>query len=369
MPTKVVIASILKPVTDTRMLEKMAQSLSLESKYSTFIIGQDAKASEHPDNITLLPIFSFPRLSLKRIWAHWKFLFCLVKIRPQIIIVNTYELLKAASFYKIIFGCRLIYDIRENYHLNVAQGSSYPRISRAMIAFLIKKFESFFSVWVDHFFIAERSYKDELPFIGKDYTLLENKVAQSVTDNISITRDPGGFRFLICGTLSIEYGVLEGIDFFLRIAGKLQGARLTLMGYCPNSKTRKHLLKKIEGIDSINLIGGNQPVPHEMILEEMGKANYLLLPYRNLPQIINCFPTKIYEAAALKCPVIISPFGIWKQFVEDNSAGLLFNFQSSDPEEIINQLSSNSFYTSEFEASIYWESYQENFLNSLQKPA
>ncbi len=56
---KLVIASVLKPVTDTRMYEKIGRSIGQTKKYEVNIIGFYRKNLPVELNIKFNPIFNF----------------------------------------------------------------------------------------------------------------------------------------------------------------------------------------------------------------------------------------------------------------------------------------------------------------------
>ena len=70
--TKVVIASVLKPIDDTRMLEKFGRSFAETNKYAINIIGIESKNTPAFEHIDFEPLKSFPRLSITRLLAQWK---------------------------------------------------------------------------------------------------------------------------------------------------------------------------------------------------------------------------------------------------------------------------------------------------------
>ena len=117
--TKVVIASVLKPIDDTRMLEKFGLSMAETNKYDINIIGFESKNSFAHDYIHFTPINSFNRLSFSRLFKPWKVYRTLIKVKPNIIIANTHELLIVTFLYKILFGAKFLYDVQENYSKSI----------------------------------------------------------------------------------------------------------------------------------------------------------------------------------------------------------------------------------------------------------
>ena len=361
MQKSIVIASILKPVSDTRMYEKFAQTLSMNSKYKVIIVGFASKKIPIGEGITLVPLFQFSRLSVQRLLAQFRFFFFLTNTKPDLVIINTHELLGIAILAKYIYGIKVIYDVRENYFRNVAYGRSLPILIRWPLALAIRLTESFYSLFADFFFIAEAGYAKELPFIKSKFVVLENKVSKLVINKIPITRNPSDNKFLVCGTISEEYGIFEAIDFVSKLRTRIPEASLKIVGYCANGRLWKKIAKRIAGLEYVAVIGGDELVPHEIVLHSMAETNYILMPYGNLPQIRHCFPTKIFEAVALNCPILISYGEIWNNFITNYSAGLLVDFHQVIPIEVIHEARSHQFYPHSTPDTIYWET-QENLL-------
>src|SRR5687768_17533960 len=97
--TNVVIASVLKPVDDTRMYEKFARTLAMHSEYHIHVIGFYAQTTPVEQNISFYPIFNFPRLALKRFTASFKYYKNILKLQPDVIIVNCTDLLIVTCIY------------------------------------------------------------------------------------------------------------------------------------------------------------------------------------------------------------------------------------------------------------------------------
>jgi hypothetical protein len=64
---RIVLASVLKPVDDTRMFEKLGKSLSDNPNYEIFILGYPSKQPPTNPKIIFLPHPNFVRLSMKRV--------------------------------------------------------------------------------------------------------------------------------------------------------------------------------------------------------------------------------------------------------------------------------------------------------------
>ena len=186
---KVVLASVLKPINDTRMFEKMGQSLAATNKYDVNIIGFQANKTTSKSNIKFHPVFAFHRLSINRFFAGNKFYYQLKKIKPDLIIINTHELLWPAILYRLLYGSKVCYDVQENHFRNILFTDSFPLLVRPFLAAFVRTKEYLTYPFISHYFLAETYYSKELHFIGNDFTILENK-ALKISNELIEKSDP-----------------------------------------------------------------------------------------------------------------------------------------------------------------------------------
>ncbi|HRI80776.1 MAG TPA: glycosyltransferase, partial [Cyclobacteriaceae bacterium] len=147
---RIVLASVLKPVDDTRMFEKMGASLAPHGD-EVYIIGYPSAVSTVPEGIQLLPLSPFKRLSFARLLAKWTVFGKLLKLKPAVVIFNTHELILPCVLLKIIMDVRIVYDVRENYYRNILHSGSFPFFIRWPLAWLVRFKEKLLAPAVDHF--------------------------------------------------------------------------------------------------------------------------------------------------------------------------------------------------------------------------
>src|SRR5258708_5275249 len=148
------------------MFEKMGLTLSASGKYEIFIVGQPSSiAPSHPD-IHFVPFKRFARISLRRVLAVVKIQRILHQVQPEILIVNTHELLIVAVLNRILFGVRIVYDIRENYFWNILYSDAFPLLLRPFIAGWVRLKEIITSPAIKTYFLAEKGYSKEMQFFS-----------------------------------------------------------------------------------------------------------------------------------------------------------------------------------------------------------
>jgi glycosyltransferase involved in cell wall biosynthesis len=363
MSKKVIaILSVLKPVDDTRNLEKIASSLSNTNKYDINIIGFWAKNLPDIQNITCHPIFHFDRLSIHRLLAPIKTLHLIIKVKPELIIVTCSELLIVTCVHKIIFGSKIIYDIQENYYRNIVYTTTYPKPLRHIIGLAIRGTEWITAPFIDRFILAEKVYQRQLNFIQSRFEVIENNAV--IPHGLQRTKSANKPRitFLYSGTIATHYGIFDAVNFIKKLHALNNDIELRIVGFAPDRKVLMRLSEQIAACDYIEIVDGSKLIPHNQILKEMAKADFCLLPYQNNKATEGRIPTKLFECLALEIPLIITPNPTWNTIITENNAGITYDFQSSAIP--IAEIESSSFYGNNLADRYLWRT-EASKLNAM----
>jgi glycosyltransferase involved in cell wall biosynthesis len=362
MKRKVIaLISVLKPVDDSRNYHKIGLTLAQTNKYDINIIGFASKnVSGHP-RIQYHPILRFSRLSPLRLLAPWKILFLLRRIRPDLLICTTHELLAISVFYRWISGCRLIYDVQENYGYNFLFSGNYPRILRKPLARYVQTLERVLRTRIDLCFLAEHSYALELPF--RNYRVIENKTRIPLhTPRNQVPRDH--IRFIFAGTIADNYGVFDAVRFVKQVQQAVPGVTLTIAGFCPKSSVLRRLRLDVAGMRGIELVVEEWPMAHERIIRQMQEADFALLPYRLDRSLVHCIPTKMYECIALGLPMLVRPNPYWLALCDRYDSALYTDFDLPEP-GLTADLRNRIFYTRGDRQLVRWESAKSQLIAAV----
>lgn len=357
---RVIIASVLKPVDDTRMFEKMAMTLDESGEYDVHVIGYPSSGNDqtHVKRHTFAP---FRRLSLTRLFIPFKILKIILSLKPSLLIITTHELLIAAIVAKILTRCRVIYDVQENYFRNILYTDAFPKIIRPMLAAYVRLKEYATSVLIDHFFLAEKAYAHELRFLGKNTTVLENKVKRSSILPRRKHRDEN-LTLLFSGTLNENTGVFRAIGLARALHEISKNISLRIVGYASNGTTLSRIAHAIAPYPYISLVGGNELVPHPVIMNEIANADFGIIAYTLNPSTTGSVPTKLFEYLGAMLPVILVEHPPWTEVCEPCGAAIAM--PDAPDQAFFRELTSRTFYTRAVD-DIYWESEAEKLLKSL----
>lgn len=317
---KIVIASVLKPINDVRLFHKIAKSI-LEYKPETQVHIIAFQAEEMPESKVIFhPIFNFQRLNWKRLFANFHFFQKLKKIKPQIIIISTWELLFSSVLFKILFGGKLIYDVQENYFANIHYTQVFPVFLRLPLAYLIRLIELIARPFISKYWLAEKCYQEELGFTRGKAVLLENKVSKEILKHKISFEEREVYKIVYVGTISKDYGIWEAIQFIEKLHQLDSQFYLVIIGHCPQKEILLSLQKKVNKLDFIRLKVSSKPLPQAILLEEMASSQFILMPYQLNKSVQKRIPTKFYEAMALGLSVITSKNEFWEKFASENQS-------------------------------------------------
>lgn len=355
LPIPILIASTLKPLKDPRAYYRFGLSLRETNKYQINIIGFSTKKEADEKNIKFHPLFLEKRKGFSRIFAGYNFFKVYKKERPRLSILCAWELIPFAILCKMFYGGKLVYDVQENYALNISYNRTLTGIKKWFAKNLVLLMEYSGKHFIDHYIFSEQCYKYEKTAL-KPYSVLENKYFGSVPKNIPSKKlQLPKVRFLISGTITEVFGIKEALQWFLELQQSFPEISLHIIGHCPLPGFGKMLSEMAKENKGIHLQISSQPVRYELILEAYGATDLVLLPYHQIPSISPKIPSKLYECLALGKPFLYSPNLLWKSFAEKYQAGLEVDFSVKGMAvDTVQSLVSVNFYNKDFPSEAFW---------------
>lgn len=364
-PIPVLIASSLKPVKDVRAWEKLGRSLRETNTYSLNIIGFSGKIHEQENGVNFFSSQSSFQSKSKRLFSQLRFIRLLIQVKPKILICCTYEYLPIVALFKNWLKYKLVYDVQENYVANLDLNPLLTAKAKARATLFIQKSESV--KCIDLFLFAEKCYATEMPE-KKPFLVLENSFS-GPSKTIMPFRFPlrKGYKFVITGTITPAFGILNAVNWFKVVLKEFPESQLKIIGHLTLSEFGEELSQACLNVPEIEFKVSDDPIPHEQIIQAMTKADFALLPYRNLPAIKDKFPTKLFEAAALGIPVLITPNENWENFLRPFSGGFPIDF--SIPEDAgfqFRRALEKEYFIAQPCNIVNWDSQKEEFLRVIQ---
>ncbi len=356
---RIVIASVLKPVDDTRMFEKLA--LSLAAIAEVHVIGYpSSRPPAQPSAVTLHPTTHFSRISLTRVRMPWRICAMIRKLHPDTLIITTHELLLPALIVKLFgSGVSIMYDVQENYARNILYTNAFPLLLRPFIAAYVRLKELICSPFITRFLLAEEGYQRELSFTRGKEVVIENK-----SRRIQRTRQrhpDDEIRLLFSGTLNESTGVFTAIDLARRLHEADSRIHLTIAGYCALPQTYEKLKAQTRSLSFVTIIGGNRLVPHEEIIQFIRQCDAGIIAYPITPATQNSRPTKLYEYLAGGLSIITVDHGPWVELLNKYTTPVVFDPANPDVQAILAILTRP--HAPSAETSILWENEEKKLLS------
>lgn len=320
------------------MRGKFAETLRERPGTTVHVAGRQGRPVTATSDIHQHPIFSSTRTSLDRLAAQWRYWHLLQRLQPDLVIVHAPELLPLTLLWQRLGpGRKFLYDIRENYALNISTQGVYQGFVRRWLAAGLRRVETWAARRASALLLAEESYAAELPFLQElppeRVVVLENKY-QPAPGEILPTQPPPHplphepLRLLFSGTISALNGVWEAVALTRALATTWPGgAHCTIIGFCQQPNLLLQLQEAVARQPTLfTLIGGAELVPHADIVAAISRSHLGLLPYRPHPSTERCRPTKLFEYLAHGLLVLIPQNHLWTALVHQHRAGMVVDF-------------------------------------------
>lgn len=363
---KIIIASVLKPLKDPRAYYRFGQSLRETNKYQINIIGFSSKNEASEKNIKFNSIFSNNRKAFSRLLASFRFLRILKNTRPQIMIISTWELLPSAILAKLIFGGKIIYDVQENYIFNLKYNQSLKGWKKKTAVIIVNAIEKGTKRFVDHYIFSEHCYITELKHL-RPFSVLENKFFGKIKVHDPIKfKENQDMHFLISGTITPAYGILEAVKWFKNILPAYPSYSLNIIGHVTLAEYRLQLEKEVAGHEAISMQVSDIPVDYQDILEAYKTSDIVLMPYWQVPSIVNKIPSKFFECMAMGKPALFSPNPFWTGIMEKYPAGTAVDFKDlANAQENLEKAMSQTYFIQPPGEEVLWNGDQGKFLQLI----
>jgi glycosyltransferase involved in cell wall biosynthesis len=126
------------------------------------------------------------------------------------------------------------------------------------------------------------------------------------------------------------HGMAQGLETVLRAARLMQGSDVHFL-FVGEGARRKALMSmaRVLELDNVTFTGG---VPSHIAVEHLALADAIVIPLKKSALFEGALPSKIFEAAAMERPIIISAEGISAETVQAFGAGVVAS--PGDPEAL-----------------------------------
>lgn len=228
------------------------------------------------------------------------------------------ELLPLAGLLKKSTGAVVVYDMHEDYR---TKGAVLGRGLRALERWSFR--------WVDHVFLAEKSYRPIVKGREVPHTYIPNyvkPVGTSTKTPVGATREDSvsPTHLLYTGTVAEKRGLGTMIDLATKIRRANRPEMLTIVGICRHADQRAAAEAQVRHEDLqgvIDRVGWDTYVPPSTMSPYYRRADVGLALCEPHPNLVDSLLTKFYEYLQYGLPIICSDFPLWRDFIEENECG------------------------------------------------
>lgn len=323
------VLTSVHPATDTRILFKQAATLAAGG-HEVFLV---ARASEARVGCGVIHVpVPVPRSRLDRIRTCLQVLRAAVELRCDVYHLHDPELLPLAAVLRRRTGAAIVFDVHEDVRRQIRNKYWIPAWARRPLAWLYGVAEHQCLRQVDRVVIAEDSYAETYaahhPVPVRNYPTLDLLAKLAHWDTARTYS--GKPRLVYCGTVARIRGALEMIDAAGVLVKKYPALELAIIGACFPADLENEMRARIaaHGIESNVRLYGRMPLDRAM--EVVAGCDVGLALLHPDPNYLHSLPTKMFEYMALRLPVVVSNFELWKSIVDASGGGKTVNAQSVD---------------------------------------
>ena len=317
--------SLLNPAVHSRIFYKEALT-QVKAGYSVSIIGQGKESQPYEkDGVKIVPFAPFRWLSMWRLFAPWKILWKAYRVKADMYQVHTPELLPITLVLWLLrLGkCKLVYDVHEDYYLNIRFGGYWPAAIRRGMAWMTRAVERFFARRMDGIVYAEDCFSIKgAEHIPHAYCLNKVVLPENPVEKVEV--NSGHLRLIYTGTIARNWGILDAVELWIKL-NEVRRVELVVAGYAQEVKLLEELHERVEtsGLAKLfTLVGGATYVPHQTIVELIQTCSAGVGLYHLRENIKDRIPTKFYEFMGQGRPVLFTSNPRWNALNEQYDFGI-----------------------------------------------
>jgi len=274
-----------------------------------------------------------------------------------------------ATIAKYITGCRLVYDVQENYVLNIQSNETYRGLKQKTAAILVKIEETWTRPFVDQFWLAETCYLSELAIPKDKAIVLQNKALSYRHVNPFTLKEKSTISLLFTGTVAEETGIWEAFALTEQLHNADPRFELHVRGCCHNRDLLRQLEKTAASKPFVSFHVSTEPIPYSSIGQAIEKADIGFVLYRPQDNFQDKMPTKVFEYTAMGLGIVSSFTLLLTNFYKLYQNAVLFHNEKSHVDLLLNELNEKIFYPNENEplAPLLWEAEKGRMLEAVNR--
>ena len=314
---------------------------TIPHRYSSFNI--EALEYEEIDNLRIHRILLPPHKSgmIEQILSFWKYYYDVLKLnkgkKVDLVFASSGRLFTAFLGYRIAKKSKsiLYLDIRDIF-VDTMNDIFKSNFLKALILPVLKYIESKTFNYAKHINLISWGFKEYFKkFHNSTFTFYSNGIDEEfIYEKNNISKLPNvNSRKVVVYAGNIGEG--QGLDKIIPQAAKILGYKFQFL-IIGDGGTKNLLQTAIEKMELENVILKN-PINRKELQNIYNSADYLFLHLNDYPAFRKVLPSKIFELATFKKPIIAGVSGFSAQFIKDEINNS-FVFNPCDFQTLVNYL-------------------------------
>jgi len=320
----IVHLTTVHPPFDTRIFHKQAKTL-VEAGYDVTLIAQHDRG-EVVDGVKIIALPKPKNRFARILGLTWQAFRLALQQKADVYHFHDPELIPVGLALKALTQARVIYDVHEDYSLQILSKEWLPRPLRPILARIVAGLEGVATQVFDGVVTATlgiaRRFPAEKTVMVQNFPLLSEFADRPP---VPYTRRPPWVVYV--GGLSVIRGVFEMVKAMSYLPAHLE-AQLVLAGVFMSPELQDEV-STLRGWEKVRFLGW-QTWPQVTTLLNKARAGLVVLHPR--PNYLDAYPVKMFEYMAAGVPVVASDFPLWRQIIEETGSGLIVD--PLDPQAI-----------------------------------
>lgn len=216
-------------------------------------------------------------------------------------------------------GKKVVYDVHEHYPRMILSKDWIHKVFRIPISLLTNMFEVISSLFFDKIVVV-------LPFIGRRFqrkkvVVVHNYLLRDdlkLNSNIKYRNKP--MNVIYHGSITKERGAVEMI-YAIDEVNKTVDTKLMLAG----SFDTDELFLKAKSMPGWKYVDYKGWIDKKEVMDLLSRSRIGIAILHPVSNHLNCLPSKLFEYMAMKIPIIISDFQMWKSIIDKYKCGIALN--------------------------------------------
>lgn len=299
---------------DNRFYGRESKSL-LDAGYKVYIIAPHDK-DELSQGIEIIALSKVSNRTSRFLYTLFQIAFKSIKLNVDVYHFHDPDLIIVGLFLKI-FGKKVVYDVHEDYPVQILHKTWIPSAVRPLIAYIFNIYEKLSSYYFDGIvaatpLIASRFKHSNIATVP-NYPILSELFSANL-DEYALRP----FHIVYAGQITESRGIIEMINT-IGILKDTHNVTLKLLGTFKCSIEIEKRVRASNGWSNVDFAGW---INRDEIGKIMSTSRIGLVLLHPLENYLESYPAKLFDYMAAGLPVIASNFPLWQEIVNSANCGL-----------------------------------------------